>query len=313
MESATVTKLPFQLGHTFCGVEPLDQQPIALVGAPFDGATTFRSGARMAPNTVRQASLMLCDGTHHHFDVDLRKVMGDAGNMGLPTGHTHQALHLVTQQHQQLASAHHVITIGGDHSITLGVLRSLHQLHGCAIRLVHFDAHCDTWEDHFGESTGHGTWLRQAIQQGLVDARHTISVGIRSPCDAVTRSWLSDQGGHTITAESAASQSPALFSGVIAQVIGQHMPTYLSLDIDCLDPAHAPGTGTPEIGGLSSMWLKSTLDHLFVKTCDQVGWVGMDLVEVAPAYDHSNITSLAAATFVWQYASMIGHGLANPL
>lgn len=308
-----MTKLPFQLNQTFCGVDLLDRQPMALVGAPLDSATSFRSGARLAPNAVRQASLMLCDGTHHHFDVNLQQLMGDAGNMSLPTGHTEKALQLVTQQHQLLAAKHHVITIGGDHSITLGVLRSLQRLHGCAIRLVHFDAHCDTWEDHFGEPTGHGTWLRQAIQEGLVDARRTISVGIRSPADAVTRSWLSDQGGHTITAESAASQPPALFSDVIAQVVGKHMPTYLSLDIDCLDPSHAPGTGTPEIGGVSSMWLRSTLDHLFVKTHDQVGWIGMDLVEVAPAYDHSNITSLAGATFVWQYASMIAHGLANSL
>lgn len=190
--------------------------------------------------------------------------------------------------------------------ITLGVLRSLHKQTG-PLALIHFDAHCDTWSDHFGEPLGHGTWLRNAIQEGLVDPNHVISVGLRSPVDTETSNWLAVQGGSSVTARQALKLLPDKMAEQIAQKALGPLPVYVSLDIDCLDPAHAPGTGTPEIGGFTTAWLSEVLDQLFINQCHHMQWAGLDVVEVAPAYDHAEITALAAATFVWQYASMISY------
>jgi agmatinase len=290
--------LPFQTAGTFLSLPPWQQQPLAVLGAPYDGATTFRSGSRMGPSAIRDISLMLTDGAHPDFDVDLKPWVGDAGNIALPTGNTLVALQSITQALAGMNA--HVVTLGGDHSITLGVLRALQPKHG-TISVLHLDAHCDTWSDHFGEPHGHGTWLRNVIEEGLVDAHRVISVGVRSACDSATRSWLRQQGGQTVSAWQALAQDPLHMAHNIARTMGQHV-CYLSLDIDCLDPSHAPGTGTPEIGGLTTAWVMQLLRHL-----QPLNWVGMDCVEVAPAYDHSGITALAAATFVWSYLSMITH------
>jgi agmatinase len=174
--------------------------------------------------------------------------------------------------------------------------------------VLHFDAHCDTWADHFGETHGHGTWLRNAIEEQLVDPTQVLSVGLRSPVDTATRCWLTEQGGINWSARTAANLSPVQMSRSIQNILHKQMPVYLTLDIDCLDPAHAPGTGTPEIGGLTTMWLTEVLDLVFQS---KMNWVGMDVVEVSPAHDHSQITALAAATFVWQYLSMQSYRLSQ--
>lgn len=291
--------MPFQLPRTFCGVANYTDQPYVVVGAPTDSATTFRSGSRMGPGAIRDASLMLCDGEHEWCPVSFDQMVGDAGDMGIVSGNVQQALATIQDYHYSFVqNDKHVVTLGGDHSITLACLRSLYKKHG-TMAMVHLDAHCDAWPDHFGEKYGHGTWLRNAIEEGLVNANHCVSLGIRSPAQKEVRNWLKNQGGTTISARSAAGYTPITLSDMILHATGQDLPTYLSLDIDCLDPAYAPGTGTPEIGGLSSLYLSSVLDNL-----SHLNWCGMDLVEVAPAYDHSQITALAAATFVWQYLSM---------
>lgn len=291
-----MSHLPFQLGSTFCNISQTVEQSLGVIGAPVDCATSFRSGARMAPLAIRQASLMLTDGEHELYPHDLKQWVQDLGNIDLPTGNT---IEMLTRLEQTFDALHHmhIATIGGDHSITLGILRSLAKKHG-PMALVHFDAHCDTWTDHFGQPYGHGTWLYNAINENLIDPSHAISIGIRSPADKVSRSFLSNQGGRTISAREAMKCSPDLMISAIRAKI-QDKPCYLSLDIDCLDPTYAPGTGTPEIGGLSSIWLQEVIDEMY-----WVNWVGMDCVEVCPPYDHGEITSLAASTFVWQYLSM---------
>ena len=269
-----------------------------MVGAPVDGATTFRSGARMGPTAIRNASLMLTDGVNDRYPVDLRHHVGDAGDVALPAGYTSEMLDELTQA-SLLLSDRHVVTLGGDHSITYGILNAhWHRFGDRHLALVHFDAHCDTWDGHFGMRDGHGTWLRRAIEDDLVNPAHCISIGVRSPADQVARMFLDSNGGTTISARAAMGYPPSVMSAVIKSKV-QDRPCYLSLDIDCLDPAYAPGTGTPEIGGLTSMWLMEVLENL-----SDVNWIGMDCVEVAPAYDHSEITALAAATFCWQYLSM---------
>jgi agmatinase len=187
--------------------------------------------------------------------------------------------------------------LGGDHSVTLALLRAARAQFG-ELALVHFDAHCDTWIDHFGEPSGHGTWTYEAIQEGLVSATHTVQIGLRSSGERAARMYVADQGGLIFNARSMRGLDGAGLQDFIAQVrerIGA-MPVYLTLDIDCLDPAFAPGTGTPEPGGMSTSQLMTWLEALAPLNC-----VAMDCVEVAPAYDHAELTSHAAATMVWTY------------
>jgi agmatinase len=291
--------MPFQMPRSFLGVAPLIAQPLAVVGAPTDTATSFRPGTRFGPGSIRDASLMLCDGVNNSFPVDLTPLLGDAGDWALSVGNTLECLKEIETSYSNLCKDHYVAVLGGDHSITTGILRSVEQKHG-QVAVVHFDAHCDTWESHFGEPYGHGTWLRDVIEERLVDPKHVCSIGVRSPSDLATRVYLQNKGGTTISSKTASRLEPSVMASIIRQTVGPNLPVYLSLDIDCLDPAYAPGTGTPEIGGLSSVWLLETLELL-----GDLRWCGMDVVEVSPPYDHSQITSLAAATFVWQHLSCV--------
>jgi agmatinase len=168
------------------------------------------------------------------------------------------------------------------------------------LALVHFDAHCDTWTDHFGEPSGHGTWTYEAIREGLVSASHTVQIGLRSSGVREAREYVQDRGGLIHTARQLRGKDGGGLADVIAAIhqrLGQR-PCYLTLDIDVLDPAFAPGTGTPEPGGLSSSQLLTFLEGLA-----PLHTVAMDCVEVAPAYDHAELTTHAAATAVWTYLS----------
>lgn len=284
--------------NRFLACDELREQPFAIAGIPFDGAVTNRPGARFGPQEIRRASLMLCDGIHPFFDVSPLGFLGDAGDMALPNA---SALDVVRRQIESQASAlmaqHHCVFLGGDHSVTLALLRAAKARFG-PLAMVHFDAHCDTWSDHFGEPSGHGTWTYEAIQEGLVSAPHTVQIGLRSGGEKAARTYVADQGGLIFDARSMRGLDGAGLQDCIAQVrerIGA-MPVYLTLDIDCLDPAFAPGTGTPEPGGMSTSQLMTWLEALAPLNC-----VAMDCVEVAPAYDHAELTSQAAATMVWTY------------
>jgi agmatinase len=300
---------PYSSDNPFLGAERLDlsgaQDPakrFAVAGVAFDGAVTNRPGARFGPAAIRAASRMLCDAIHPLYDRSPREALVDAGDLALPiTSLTHQRDALQAAAVQLLAT-HHVCWLGGDHSITLPILRA-HRAHaGRALAIVHLDAHCDTWSDHFGEPSGHGTWMREAILEGLVIPEATVQLGIRSPADPEAREFVQRAGGRSISArELRGRESAEQLADTIAEVrarVARHdrAPVYLTLDIDCLDPAFAPGTGTPEAGGLTTTQVLTLLEEL-----QELNWVGMDCVEVAPAYDHAEITSLAAATFVWTY------------
>lgn len=177
--------------------------------------------------------------------------------------------------------------------------------------LVHFDAHCDTWPDHAGEPSGHGTWLREAVSEGVVDPALTVQFGIRSPAQLEIREYIRARGGLTYTGRDLRGLSGAGQLREICSTVRQRLtsvvdtPVYLSLDIDCLDPAYAPGTGTPEPGGLATTQVMTLLEELF-----DLNWVGMDLCEVAPPYDHADLSSNAAATLVWTY--LCGRIAAHP-
>ena len=286
-------------GTTFLACPPLSDQRLAVVGVPYDGAVTNRPGARFGPSAIRAASLMLCDGTHPHFNTTPLGQLGDAFDMRLPNASPlAEVREHIERQALALMQRHHCVFLGGDHSVTLALLRAARRHHGQPLALVHFDAHCDTWTDHFGEPSGHGTWTYEAIQEGLVSPAHTVQLGIRSAGVREAREYVADQGGQIFTARALRGLDGAGLAPVV-QAIRERlggMPVYLTLDIDCLDPAFAPGTGTPEPGGLSSSQLLTLLEDLA-----DLNWVGMDCVEVAPAYDHAELTSNAAATAVWTY------------
>jgi agmatinase len=284
--------------NRFLAAAPLAGQRFALAGVPFDGAVTNRPGARFGPQEIRRASLMLCDGLHPFFGVSPLDVLGDAGDLRLPNA---SPLPVLRDAIQTVAAAlmaqHHCVFLGGDHSITLPLLRAAHARYG-PLGLLHFDAHCDTWQDHFGEPSGHGTWTYEAMQEGLVSPAHTVQIGLRSAGERAAREYVQDQGGLIYTARDLRGCDGSGLAPVVQAIRARmgRQPCYLTLDIDCLDPAFAPGTGTPEPGGLSSSQVLTVLEELA-----PLNWVGMDCVEVAPAYDHAELTSHAAAHFVWTY------------
>lgn len=291
-------------GTRFLGASALSQQPhtpFVMAGVPFDGAVSNRPGARFGPEAIRRASLMLCDGIHPVFNVSPLTYLADAGDMRLPNASPLSDVRAHIEQHARtLMAQHHAVFLGGDHSVTLALLKAAHARFGNGepLAVVHFDAHCDTWTDHFSEPSGHGTWLYEAIEQGLVSATHTVQVGIRSSGVREAREFVQDQGGVIYTARALRGKDGEDLQSTIDAIRERlgNRPCYLTLDIDCLDPAFAPGTGTPEPGGLSSSQVMTLLEGLA-----PLNWVAMDCVEVSPAYDHAELTTLAAATLVWTY------------
>ncbi len=272
---------------------------LVVAGVAWDGSTTNRPGARLGPSAIRGASRMLCDAWHPLFDVTPSGAIADIGDLPLPNTSLLAMRAALEPLAAQLVARHHMVWLGGDHSITLSLLRAYRARYRRPLALVHFDAHCDTWNDHAGEPSGHGTWLREAVEEGLVDPASTVQIGIRSPAERRTHEYVRAHGGVIYTGRDLRGlQGPAQLAQVCAEArqrIGA-APVYLSLDIDCLDPAFAPGTGTPEPGGLSSAQVMTLLEEWH-----DLAWVGMDLCEVSPPYDHAELTSAAAATFVWTY------------
>jgi agmatinase len=292
----------FLSNNTFLKAPPAADQPYAVAGIAWDGSTTNRPGARMGPRAIREASHMLCDGTHPHFDLSPRDSLGDAGDLELPNTALNAMREALLPQAAALLARHHMVWLGGDHSITLPLLRAYRAHFGRTLAVLHFDAHCDTWRDHFGEPSGHGTWVYEAIEQGLALPECFVQVGIRSAGDREAREYVRNQGGAIHTARSLRGLESATQLYFVLDDLRRRLaahgnpPLYLSLDIDCLDPAYAPGTGTPEPGGLSTNQVLSLLEGLAALNC-----VGMDCVEVAPPYDHAELTSQSAAHFVWTY------------
>jgi agmatinase len=286
----------------FLNAPALDRTPgaaFAVAGVAWDGSVTNRPGARFGPYQIRRASHMFCDGTHPHFDVSPKGLLADVGDLALPNTSLEAMRATLMPQARALIAKHHMLWLGGDHSITLPLLRAYRDHIGRPLALVHFDAHCDTWHDHFGEPSGHGTWTYEAITEGLVDPKRTTQIGIRSSGMREAREYVRDQGGVIHTARSLRGlESPAQLNTLIDGIRARtgDTPVYLTLDIDCLDPAFAPGTGTPEPGGMTSNQVLTILEEL-----SDLNWVGMDVCEVAPPYDHAELTSNAAATFAWTY------------
>jgi agmatinase len=283
---------------SFLGVAKHDRAaPLCIAGIPYDLGTTNRSGARFGPAAIRAASRMLVDGAHPEHWVDPATLpLADVGDFATALGDIAASLALIESEAEGLA---HLVALGGDHSVTLPLLRALAKRQGPPA-LVHFDAHVDTWPTNFGQAFAHGSVFYHAIEEGVVEPRRMVQVGIRSPLAREIYDWTVRRGVTIITAQEVHAAGPTAVAARIREIVGD-APAYLSFDIDVLDPAFAPGTGTPEIGGLASWQAQAILRRL-----KGLAFVGMDVVEVAPAYDAAEITALAGATMAWEYLCLIG-------
>jgi len=273
---------------------------VTVVGIPFDLGTTNRAGARFGPSAIRDASLMLVDGDHPEMAVDPSRDLKavDAGDLDIVNGYLEETLDLIEKQVRDIDS--HLVTMGGDHTITLPILRALAEHHGKGVSLVHFDAHVDTWKDNFGAPVGHGTPFHYASEEGLIDPKRSVQIGIRSPTDKDIMSYTRNELGFTvISAEQVHMDGVFQVIDSIRETVGDNL-AYLTFDIDGIDPSQAPGTGTPEVGGLFTWQALAILKRL-----GGINWIGMDMVEVAPAYDHAQITAFAAATLMWTYMCLL--------
>jgi agmatinase len=273
---------------------------VVVAGIPFDSGVSYRPGARFGPRAVRGGSKMLRpyhpEQKTHPFAV---QQVADAGDFAVNPFDINEAISSVEAAARGLLdSAGHLVAIGGDHTIALPLLRATAAKHG-PVSLIHFDAHLDTWDTYFGAPYTHGTPFRRAAEEGVLALNSSAHVGIRSPLYAETD--LSDDkelGFATVSAADLARTGVDQAIDRVRSRIGKR-PVYISVDIDVLDPAHAPGTGTPEPGGLTSRELQMILRGL-----TDLNLVGADVVEVAPAYDHAELTALAAANVAYELLSL---------
>jgi guanidinobutyrase / D-arginase len=281
-------------------LEDVTRCDAAILGVPFDAGTTYRPGARFGPAGIREGSRLL-RGLHPVLDVEpfVAQQVADAGDVGCTPFDIGEAIGQIgTVARALLDDVGHVIALGGDHTIALPLLRAAAAKFG-PVALVHFDAHLDTWDTYFGAAYTHGTPFRRAAEEGLFAGDVSTHVGIRG--SIFTRQDLVDDRGFGFGIIGAFDYEGRSIEEVAAEIRRRagDAPVYVSIDVDVMDPAHAPGTGTPEAGGLTSRELLATLRAL-----DGLNLVGADVVEVAPAYDHAELTTVAAANVVYELLAL---------
>lgn len=269
---------------------------VAVLGVPFDSGVTYRPGARFGPGGVRAGSKLLRP-FHPFLDAEPWNVhqVADAGDVTCNPFDIGEAIAAVERAARDLLrEVGRLITIGGDHTIALPLLRAVRERHG-PVALVHFDAHLDTWDTYFGAPYTHGTPFRRAVEEGVLDLDVSSHVGIRGPLYAAA-DLANDRemGFSVISTVDVARRGVDETVEMIVERVGDR-PVYVSIDIDVLDPAHAPGTGTPEPGGLTTRELQ-----LILRGMEGLRIVGADVVEVSPAYDHAELTTIAAANLVYE-------------
>jgi agmatinase len=289
---------------TFARLPELRDVPrcdVALLGIPFDGGTSYRPGARFGPQAIRQASRHLRTQYHPAYDTEpfRDQQVADAGDVACNPYHIAEAVaQIATAATELLERVGGIVSLGGDHTIALPLLRAINH-HVGPVALVHFDAHLDIWDTYFGAPYTHGTPFRRAAEEGLFLEHASMHVGIRGPLysrDDLARDAA--LGFKIIHGDEFTEHSIADIVQRIRQRVGEH-PLYLSIDIDVLDPAYAPGTGTPEVAGMTTRELLQVLRGLA-----GLRLVSADVVEVAPVYDHAEITALAAATIAYELTNL---------
>ena len=289
---------------TFARLPRIDEVPradVAVVGVPFDSGVSYRPGARFGPAHIRQASRLLRP-YNPALDVEpfSAQQVVDAGDITCNPFDIAMAISQIEAGATALTSTGaRLLTLGGDHTIALPLLRAMAARHG-PVAVLHFDAHLDTWDTYFGSPYTHGTPFRRASEEGLIDLEHSMHVGIRGPLYAVNDLPDSERLGFaTVTCIDVERQGLGATIDQIRERLGAR-PVYVSVDIDVLDPAHAPGTGTPEAGGLTSRELL-----VMLRALADLDVVSADIVEVAPAYDHAELTGIAASHVAYELLSVM--------
>ena len=286
---ATMFRLPVQ-----ADANGLD---IALVGVPLDIGTSNRGGSRFGPREIRCESVMVRPyGMYTRAAPFDSFQIADVGDVALNTFNLLKSIDIIEAHFDAiLAAGAKTLAMGGDHTIALPILRAVAKRHG-PVALIHVDAHSDTNDEMFGERITHGTIFRRAVEEGLVDSGKMFQIGLRTTGYAAEDfDWARDQGARVVPAEECWHKSLAPLMDEIRDAIGPATPVYLSFDIDGLDPSIAPGTGTPEPGGLTSIQ-----GIEIIRGCWGLNLVGADLVEVSPPYDTTGNTSLLAANLVFE-------------
>jgi agmatinase len=281
--------------------EDVPGRDVAIVGVPFDTGVTYRPGARFGPSHIRQSSRLL---RPYNPELDVSPFAGqqvvDAGDLVCnPFDITTAVRQIEEQAFALIDGGANLVTLGGDHTIAYPLLRAHHRRYG-PVALVHFDAHLDTWDTYFNAPLTHGTPFRRAAEEGLFVPGHSAHVGIRG--SLYTPKDLTADADLGFTIIHCAEFEHRTVTDVVEQLrrtIGSH-PLYVSIDVDVLDPSHAPATGTPEAGGLTSRELLA-----IVRGFDGLNLVGADIVEVSPAYDHAEITGVAAANLAYELVSLL--------
>jgi agmatinase len=282
-------------------LEDVERAGIAVVGVPFDSGVSYRPGARFGPAHIRQSSRLLRPfNPAQDVSPFASAQVADAGDIAANPFDIAAAITAIEAGADDLhGRADRLVTLGGDHTIALPLLRSVVKRHG-PVAVLHFDAHLDTWDTYFGEPYTHGTPFRRAAEEGLIDTDRSLHVGIRGPLYAATDLVDTHNLGYAVL--TCADYDGLGLDGIAAAMrerLGDG-PTYVSVDIDVIDPGMAPGTGTPEAGGLTSRELLSTLRSLA-----GLDIVGADIVEVAPAYDHAEVTGIAASHVAYELISLM--------
>lgn len=296
IDSAIARESPYGMLRepTFSGVlsfmrrnysKDLTGAELVISGIPLDLAVTYRSGARLGPQAIRLASAEVTSLKPYPWGFDPFKNLAviDSGDCYLDV-HNPMTIHQTIVDHARhiLQQGARMLTFGGDHYITYPLLKAHAEKFGMPLSLIHFDAHSDTWVDDEPDSLNHGTMFYKAVNDGLIDPKRSVQIGIRT--------WNDDfMGIHVLDAPWIHRHSTDAVIAEVERIVGQH-PAYFTFDIDCLDPAFAPGTGTPVCGGLSTAQALTIIRGL-----TGINLIGMDIVEVAPSYDQSQITALAAA------------------
>jgi agmatinase len=272
---------------------------VAVLGTPFDTGVSYRPGARFGPGHIRESSRLLRPyNPAQQVEPFAAQQVADAGDLAINPFDIGEALRDVEHGARSvLERASRLVVLGGDHTVALPLLRAVHALHG-PVAVVHLDAHLDTWDTYFGAEYTHGTPFRRASEEGLLDPEGCMHVGVRGPLYGPAD--LTDDAALGFTVVPSTELDAIGVAGAVERIRARvaDRPVYVSVDIDVLDPAFAPGTGTPEAGGLTSRELLAILRGLA-----GLDVVGVDVVEVAPAYDHAQITGIAAAHVVYELMS----------
>lgn len=295
--AATFARLP--------RLDQVDRADVAVVGVPFDSGVSYRPGARFGANHVREASRLL---RPYNPALDLSPFelvqVADAGDMAVNPFNINEAIETIQQNALDLtAGGARLVTLGGDHTIALPLLRAAAERAGGPVAMLHFDAHLDTWDTYFGAEYTHGTPFRRAVEEGILDTEAISHVGTRGPLYG--HKDLEDDrrfGFGIVTSADVFRQGADEVVAKLRDRIGNR-PLYVSVDIDVLDPAHAPGTGTPEAGGVTSRELLEILRGL-----RGLNLIGADVVEVAPAYDHAELTGVAASHVAYDLVTLLADG-----